>query len=223
MKVLVLFLLGALALFGQCSITLRVVNVAGNLMPYRVTSFKDAYGGEHGHQFDGLHGIVSCNRTAAYTFEAKWIGASTRVADITKVEGKVMADQPEKWLTVSTDPGVHVNADGTEAVFVNSSMPRGYVWRGRVLPLPQERLWIYLRSAIPTSPITVASQVEAETDEAGEFRVYGAVYKGPYLLYVMNKSGKVLHTMLLRPEGILLDEPLEVTLPSTPPSEVILK
>lgn len=228
MRRLSIFLLVGSLLSGQpadnqCALTFRVVNVAGATLPYRVTSIKDTYGTEYVQQFDGLSGRVPCSRIMAYQFEAKWSGVPPRVADITKVEGKVFAGRPETWLTLSTDPGIYISDDGTMAGSVNASMPNNsYVLNGLVTPVPQERLWIHMRSAAPR-PNSVSAEIEAETDAIGQFRAYGPFFKGPYLLYVMNRAGRILHTMLLRPESILPKQPLEIALPSLPPPEVVLK
>ena len=218
MQFLLVFLLVIIPIWAvdDCQVNLRVLNVDGTPGQYAVDSFKDEKGVEFSTQFSGLRGLVPC-QLVSYSFVLKRIGASDWVRQITRVEGRMWATKAETWLTVSTDPAIYVSPDGQQGGFINSGYPIGFrYWSGRVLPLPRQALWIHMRSVVPrgTSP----GEVEAEVDAAGEFRIYKAVFEGPYIVYVTNPQGEIVHTELIRMKSKLPSEEFVISLPAQPPS-----
>ena len=217
MQFLLLFLLVIIPVWADdCQVNLRVLNVDGTPGLYAVDSFKDEKGVEFSKQFSGLRGPVPC-QLVSYSFVLKRISASDWVRHITRVEGRMWATKAETWLTVSTDPAIYVSPDGQRGGFINSSYPMGFLyWKGRVLPLPTEKLWIHMRSVVPTG--TSPGEVEAELDDAGEFRIYKAVFEGPYIVYVTNPQGEIIHSELIRMKSKLPAEEFVISLPAQPPS-----
>ncbi len=203
---------------SECEVTLRVVNVEGSAQSYQVTSFRNNRDIEFASRFSGLRGRVPCSKTSSYTFEVSWNLAQTaRVAEVTRIGGTILAEHPENWRTVSTSPSAQVQADGSGAGFVNWGNLPDYVFRGRIKPTPSEPLWVQFRSAVRTGR-SASSEMEAAVDENGEFRVYDAFYrKAPYLLYIMNQSGTIVHVELVKPESRNPFTPFEVTIPPFQP------
>lgn len=225
MRSIILFVMMTSPLLGQegerpCAVTLRVVNAAGLPQPYSVTAFRDDNGVDYADRFQGLRGTVPC-RPGLYEYQVKWNDVNAHVANLTRVEGKVPAYKPETWLTVATDPNIYVSPDHTRAGFVNASGPVGYVWKGRITPVPEEPVWIQFRSAIRAN--SVAAEIESEVDANGEFRAYGPFFQGSYIVYVMNKEGRILYLAPVRSESRSPLDPLEITLPSLPPAETVIR
>ncbi len=202
----------------ESEVTLRVVNVEGVTQAYRVTSFKNDRGVEFADRFDGLRGRVPRSITP-YSFQLSWtLAQNERVADFTRLSGTIAVTDPETWRTVSTSPSVRVLPDGSGAGSLNWSAPPGYVWRGRINPLPREPLWVQLRSAVRTGYLTSA-EIESAVDEHGEFRVYGPWFpNAAYVLYLINHEGTIVHVELVKPAGRYPLTSLELTLPASPPT-----
>lgn len=158
MRLILLQLVLVSSVYGQaeatrlCEVTLRAVSVAGVTQSYRVTSFKNDQGVDFSAHFIGLHGSIPC-RLSPYSFELTWnLAQNEKVAQITKLAGTVSVYKPETWLTVATSPSVYVQPDGA-AGSLSTSLPAGYLWRGRITPIPSEPLWVYIRSAVRSTAV----------------------------------------------------------------------
>jgi hypothetical protein len=198
-----------------CTITLRVVDVEGRPLPYRVGSFVNSKGIDYSVDFEELTGRVPCD-WSLYTFEVVRTDVNHNHANRV---GRVRVSGSENWLTISTDPNVIVGVDRVGSA--SWSVPDGYVWRGRLTPVPRERTWIYIRSAVRTQYLE--SELEAAVDANGEFRVYGGFLKGPYVLYVMNDSGQVLHTTSVNVVSRVPVESLVINMPDENPASPVVK
>lgn len=200
---------------GVCAVTLRVIDVGGRPVPYRVASFKDPKGVDYSSAFEGLRGRVPCN-VQLYTFQVVRTDINNRFANL---EGRVSALHPEAWMTVMTSPSLLIDQVGQGS----KSLPVGYVWKGRVTPVSTERLWVRIRSAAAVRSAYENAEIEAEVDANGEFRVYGGFFEGPYLLYVLSEEGQLLYITPLMIAKALPTEPLLITLPAEAPPAIIVK
>lgn len=210
---------------GLCSVTLRVVNLAGVDQPYSVTTFINegfgvGSGVDYAKEFQNLRGMVPCD-PSVYTVEVDRTNPNERIGSLTRVRGRVAPWHPEVWLTLATNPNLFFAASGLPAGAVTSARPEGYVWTGRITPTPREPLWVHLRSAVPLG--TGVGEIQAEVDGKGEFRVYGLFAEGAYILYVMNKQGRIVYLAPVRSETKLAHEPLEITLPIEPPIPLFIR
>ena len=194
---------------ADCTVTLRTVDMSGHTLPSRVISFKNAKGQEFADRFQGLRAGVPCD-VSLYSFSVVRADVATNIEKHTLIRGTVAADNPETWLTLSSDPSIVISRDRTEAGSVNWRTPDGFVWRGRVTPVAGRRLWIYLRSAVSRGDF---SAFEAEVDATGQFRIYSGLYPGAYVLHVMTVEGELLYTAPLRIESKAPSRSLLIVIP----------
>lgn len=211
--------------FGQdtaplCRVSMRAVDVGGRPVSYRMESFTNARGVDYSDQFRGLRGNVPCD-VQLYSFRVVRSNVSASIERHTRITGRVNVSAPESWLTVSTDPNLFISADGTQAGTASWALPVGYSWRGHIRQASGERLWVYLRSAIPS--VYGLALLEAEVDSEGNFRFYSGIYKGPYLLYVMDDEGQVRYIAPLNVAERAPIEPLEIALPAQPLATVTIQ
>jgi hypothetical protein len=67
------------------------------------------------------------------------------------------------------------------------------------------------------------SEIESEVDENGEFRIYGAVFHGPYTVYISNDQGDIRFSALIEAKATLLSEPLVFSIPAESPPVVVVR
>jgi hypothetical protein len=219
---MVLLIFSVAAAIGQetprlCAVTLRVVDIAGRPLPYRVESFKSRDGVQFAESFDGLRGKVPCD-VLPYQVRVNRIVVTDRMAPITRVEETLVVWNPENWKTISTHPSLRVSEDGSRGGIDAKALPPGYVWRGRVVSPFSERLWVHFRSVVRS--VYVGADVEGEVDENGEFRVYGLLFEGPYSLYVVNEKGELRHSALVTVEAELPGNPFVLSLSEQNPTAI---
>jgi hypothetical protein len=204
----------------QCNLTLRVVDVSGAPLPYRVESIISRDGVEYVHRFADLRGEVPCD-VLPYRLKVNRLGVDQRVASYTRIEASVLATRRQNWRTLSAPPGLTVSADGSRVGMRSISVPVGYVWVGRVLSQTPEKLWIHFRSMVRSEYLE--SEIESEVDENGEFRIYGAVFHGPYTVYISNDQGDIRFSALIEAKATLLSEPLVFSIPAESPPVVVVR
>ena len=222
MRYFIMLFMSSVLAFSQgdprnCVVALRVVDVAGRPVPYKVTSFKDRKGVDFASEFVGLRGSVPCS-VFLYTVQLDQSNVSDRVAEFTKIQSRVAADTAETWLTLPTNPTLSISPDGTRVGSRTWGIPAGYVWKGRLTNLPEMKVWIHIRSAVRSD--YGGGEMEAEVDATGEFRVYSAFFKGPYILYVINRGGELIYTAPVRVESELPLESIQISL--TEPAKLIV-
>ena len=222
---MLLVLLAISQLLGQdtarlCRVSMRAVDLGGRPVSYRMESFTNARGVDYSDQFRGLRGNVPCD-VQLYSFRVVRSNVSASIERHTGMTGRVDVSAPESWLTVSTDPNLSISADGTQAGSASWALPVGYSWRGHIRQASGERLWVYLRSAIPS--VYGLALLETEVDADGNFRFYSGIFKGPYLLYVMNNEGQLRYVAPLNVAERAPIEPLEITLPAQPLAAVTIQ
>ena len=222
MRFFALFCLMISMAFGQnagdlCAVALRVVDVGGRPLPYKVSSFKNAKGAEYASAFEGLRGRVPCD-IQLYSFQVVRTDIDNR---FTNLEGNIGAERPERWMSILASPRYDIY--GNQLIVGTRRFPAGYVWKGRILPLPEERLWVRIRSAAAVRSPYIQSEVEAEVDVNGEFRVYDGFFEGPYIIYVMNKEGQLVYSAPMNILKKLPTEPLVITLPAEPPAAIVVR
>ncbi|MBY0505374.1 MAG: hypothetical protein K2X03_15780 [Bryobacteraceae bacterium] len=203
-----------------CNVSFRVLNVDGSPAPYSVTAFRSETQ-EFADRFVGLRGLVPCS-VFLYRYQLKRATANARLAEVSKLEGTISANSPESWLTVSTDPGLVISPDESGWGWPTLGKPPEFeVWKGRLTQMPEGDLWIYFRSAVRSE--SAPSEREAQVDANGEFRVYRAFFKGPYILYVMTRDGRILHSTSIVFENNWPREPLEIAIPADRPAPIIVR
>ena len=215
MRYLILLFMHVSFLWGQggalCSIALRVVDSEGHPVPYRMLSFRSRAGSEFVPEFVNLRGRVPCT-VIPYTFAVGRTDLSNSYANIV---GTVEVGDPGNSLTVVTNPNLVLV--GNTAGEVSRALPVGYVWNGHVAPVPEGRLWVYIRSAVGSS------LTEAEVDANGDFRIYRGFSKGPHLLYVMNEEGNVVYTTTLNITAFAPREDLGIKISPKPPVVILVR
>lgn len=218
MRTALMFSLLLSTLWGaDCSVVLRAVHVDGSPADYEVSSFKDEDGKEFSDRFTGLRGRVPC-QLVAYRFALHLRGASAQARQATMIVGTIWANDPANWLTVST-PNVYVSPDRQHAGNPDGGGLYEY-WKGRIEPRPKERLWIHMRSMVPT--VNSVADIDAEVDDAGGFKVYGGVLKGLYTVYVTSPKGEIIHTELVKMQNSFPRE-MVISIPATVPSPRLIK
>ncbi|MBY0505908.1 MAG: hypothetical protein K2X03_18470 [Bryobacteraceae bacterium] len=216
MRYFILWIAATLTLLAQpspqmCVVTIRVVDVAGKPLPHRVATFRDIRGRDFASNFTGLRGPVPCD-LQYYDFTVTRSDVNNPYSNLSS---RMWANQPENWITVQTSPTTIIVGDRAGAV--SYRFPDNYVLRGRITPVPDDRLWIQIRSAVGPG------LTETEVDETGEFRIYRGFWQGPYVLTVMNTQGKILYSSALEVENMAPSEPLSITVPADPPPALVLK
>ena len=225
MRLFVTSLMFVSFVFGQestraCAVTLRVVDPAGVVQPSYVVKSFTYEGVEFADRFEGLRGTVPC-RPGFYEIEVRRSTASTPIAsNLSRLDSRITARNPENWLTISTST-IALSADGTQGGTINIARPEGYIWRGRITPTPAEPLWVRITSL--ANPDYVQGRIESEVDVNGEFRVYSSFFKGPYVLAVMNNKGTILYLAPVTVETFLPEERLEIVLPSSPQTPIVIR
>lgn len=217
MRYLALSLVLAAQLWAQdgkelCSVTLRVVEYSGQPAPYRVETFQDSKGQDYASHFVGLRGQVPCD-FMPYTLIVARTDVRSRYGNI---GSRLTARYRETRLTLVTNPNLFFSGD--RAGEVNRSVPEDHVWNGSVTPVPLERLWIHIRSAVQSNMV-----VEAEVDADGKFRIYEGIPEGPSILHVMDNGGRVLNVTLLNITTWTPKEPIVIDLSAVIPSPKIVR
>jgi hypothetical protein len=218
------FMISACLGFAQespqlCNMTFRVVDLTGHALPHKVTTFRDASGRDFSSAFDGLSGQVPCS-VSMYRFQVVRSDVVSRIEKYTALDGAVSVAGLESYLTLAADPNLYVHPNGTSAGSPSWSIPSGYVLKGRIIGRGRENMWVYLRSAVPSQ--YWVSQVEAQVDRNGEFRLYGGLYPGPYVIYVMSDDGDILYLAPFKVTNRLPQDPIVLTLlENLPPAGVI--
>ena len=162
------------------SLGFQVVDQFGKAVPYKVQSCADSKGHDFTNRFSGLEAARLPFGRYTYTLSRRDV-----VSPYGRISGKTDVYRPENWVTLLADPTLEIGPGG--AIAVDREIPRDFVVRGRIAPIPEgiESLWVRLQAAHG------AAFAEAKVDPSGEFRIYEPLF-GSYVLNVL-RDGEFLH------------------------------
>ena len=162
------------------SLGFQVVDQLGKAVPYKMQSCADSKGRDFTNRFSGLDAAQLPFGRYTYTLSRRDV-----VSTYGRISGKTDVFRPENWVTLVADPTLEIGPGG--AVAVDRDVPRDFVIRGRIAPIPEgmESVWVRLQATYG------ADFAEVKVDSSGEFRIYRPLF-GSYVLNVL-RDGEFLH------------------------------
>ena len=169
------------------TVTIQVIDEYGHTVPCRVVSFIDIYRKRDlVPRFRGLQGTEVPYGSYEYRLQR------TNAPPGDELAGRATVYLPET-LVVASAAAFYIPGWA-----VDTSIPRGFVIRGRLEPIPPLAP-PFDPIRVRLSPIHRSEHLDLQVDRSGEFRIYRPLV-GRYVLSVI-RGADVLHVQLMSFEG----------------------